>query len=228
MNNLQDLMAKLAAIEESTSQGSDLEKTHEDEVYESDPQDDPLTTDPVDPDDGTEGIEECGGDMDGGDKQVSMSMQDLVALIHGIQKGSIGGDDQDLFGGDGDEVGEEYGNAAPGASDQFTAGIDAVTATGNDMHSKGGEAPKVNGGGNPLQARLAELYAQIKESPNRVDIPAVQRKAQAQKQGYKDTWKVTKKEMDADEKHGKISHPDNLAKNSLKEANEIARKLRKL
>jgi hypothetical protein len=47
-----------------------------------------------------------------------------------------------------------------------TAGIDAVTATGNDLASKGIEAPKVNGGGNPMheavKQRLYTLYNEIK------------------------------------------------------------------
>jgi hypothetical protein len=42
-------------------------------------------------------------------------------------------------------------------------GLDAVIPTGNDIHSKGKEAPKVNGGGNPF-ARMegTELRAAIK------------------------------------------------------------------
>ena len=48
------------------------------------------------------------------------------------------------------------------------AGLDAVTATGDDLASKGVEAPKVNGGGNPMQeALIQELtnrYNEIRES----------------------------------------------------------------
>ena len=48
------------------------------------------------------------------------------------------------------------------------AGIDAVTATGDDLASKGIERPKVNGGGNPMQeALIQELtnrYNEIRES----------------------------------------------------------------
>jgi hypothetical protein len=51
--------------------------------------------------------------------------------------------------------------------DEKYADISAVIPTGNDMHSKGGEAPKVNGGGNPMQetlrAQLDSLYKTIKE-----------------------------------------------------------------
>lgn len=34
----------------------------------------------------------------------------------------------------------------------------AVTGTGNDLHSKGGEAPPVNGGGNPMKVRTGETF----------------------------------------------------------------------
>ena len=37
-----------------------------------------------------------------------------------------------------------------------TTGYGSMTPTGNDMHSKGGEAPKVNGGGNPLQRTMEQ------------------------------------------------------------------------
>ena len=65
-------------------------------------------------------------------------------------------------------VGEEYENSVEGGSDAEVYGIDAVTQTGDDMHSKGREAPPVNGGGNPMQealvSRLAQMYDEIKES----------------------------------------------------------------
>ncbi len=159
------------------------------------------------------------------DGNVQLSMQDLVKLVKALQGGGepqgMPGD-QPLMGDD--EFDEEYGNTP----NPQVGSVDCVTPTGDDMFSKGDEAEKVNGGGNPLQAHLAELYAQIKEAPRRSDIPAVQRKAQAQKQGYKDTWKVSKKELDAEDRDN-ISHRDSLAKarGSLKEANEMARKLRK-
>lgn len=61
---------------------------------------------------------------------------------------------------------EEYANAAPGASGPTTKGIDAVTQTGDDLASKGKEALKRNGGGNPMQEalidRLAAMYEEVK------------------------------------------------------------------
>ena len=51
--------------------------------------------------------------------------------------------------------------------DEMYAPAQAVTPTGDDLHSKGGEAPKVNGGGNPmtmesLVKRLDSLYQEVK------------------------------------------------------------------
>ena len=66
------------------------------------------------------------------------------------------------------DMGEEYENSVDGGSDPEVYGIDAVTQTGDDMHSKGLEAPPVNGGGNPMQealvSRLAQMYDEIKEA----------------------------------------------------------------
>jgi hypothetical protein len=65
------------------------------------------------------------------------------------------------------DMGEEYENSVDGGSEPEVYGIDAVTQTGDDMHSKGLEAPPVNGGGNPMQealiSRLAQMYDEIKE-----------------------------------------------------------------
>lgn len=127
------------------------------EVGTDSPETTPTVPDPT--------VVECGDDEMGGDKTVQLSMHDLIALVNNLQKGQQGGD-QDLFGA---EVGEEYGNDAPGASGPFTTGIDAITQTGDDMHSKGDiKRPKVNGGENPMQEALIQnlqsLYARIKAS----------------------------------------------------------------
>jgi len=69
-------------------------------------------------------------------------------------------------------VGEDQADgdfqSATNEPDTEMYGVDAVTATGNDIHSQGGEAPKVNGGGNPmigvsesLVNRLSSLYQEI-------------------------------------------------------------------
>lgn len=81
-------------------------------------------------------------------------------------------DDEKLFGNDEAEVviGDSFGNSKNGDMGSKVFDIDAVTPTGNDMFSKGGEAPKQAGGGNPWNIRheslvnhLASLYEDVKE-----------------------------------------------------------------
>ena len=134
-------------------------------------------------DEGTS-IEECGGMMPpmGAPKQqdsvtmnVSMNgsgaggIKDLMNILKNIEQS--GGDNDHLFGepeGGMDKepvMDDDYANDA---DNTVTLDIDAVTPTGNDMHSKGGEAPKVNGGGNPMGVdesliqRLSNLYQEVK------------------------------------------------------------------
>ena len=138
-------------------------------------------------------MEECGGDMmphpmsapkqsDSVTMNVSMNgsgkggIRDLLNVLKDIEGGTDDHSDADdaIFGKAGDiEVkdepllGDEYANSA---DNTVTLDIDAVTPTGDDLHSKGAEAEKVNGGGNPfnvdesLVARLSDLYKTIKES----------------------------------------------------------------
>jgi hypothetical protein len=124
-------------------------------------------------------VEECGGmpsmgpmssmapkQQDNVTMNVSMNgsgaggIRDLMSILKNIEQG--GGDaEKDMV------VGLEQMANAP---DEQTAGIDAVTPTGDDLHSKGGEAPKVNGGGNPMQRGVSEglldqlnnLYQEVK------------------------------------------------------------------
>jgi hypothetical protein len=64
--------------------------------------------------------------------------------------------------------GDGYENSEQGDQGAVTLDIADITQTGDDMHSKGSEAPKVNGGGNPMQealvSRLAQMYDEIKEA----------------------------------------------------------------
>jgi len=84
-------------------------------------------------------------------------MGDMInAMAHEEQIGEVSDD------------GETWANSAHGDSGHHTHGIDSVITTGDDMHSKGIERAKVNGGGNPMQEalvlRLSQLYQEIKES----------------------------------------------------------------
>lgn len=122
---------------------------------------------------------ECGGSMmpmsapkqsDSVTMNVSMNgsgaggIKDLLDILRNIEKSGdmdAGHDDDVLFG-----IGKEGFDDATTTPDPQVAGIGAVTPTGDDMFSKGKEAPKVNGGGNPMRealvARLAEKYQSIK------------------------------------------------------------------
>lgn len=99
--------------------------------------------------------------------QINMSMQDLLALMGKMEKGHSHGDEV-VVGME--EAGEDGGFADTTTEpNTTTANMAAVTPTGNDIHSKGAEAEKVNGGGNPfnvdesLVARLSQHYESIKE-----------------------------------------------------------------
>ena len=144
-----------------------------------------------------ESLEECGdmpigmmgmsshqGQQDSVTMNISMNgsgaggIRDLMSILRDIEASDNADvhshDVSKLFGGDDVEVAfdEEMADGGFGAAttepNTATAGIDAVTATGNDIHSKGIEAPKVNGGGNPMQealaSRLYQMYQEIKET----------------------------------------------------------------
>lgn len=144
-------------------------------------------------------VEECGGDMmprptmapkqsDSVTMSVSMNgsgkggIRDLMDVLKNIESGA-GHDDDKLFGKasavdvhDEPIMGDEYANSVDGGSDAEVYGIDAVTGTGDDLHSKGKEAEKVNGGGNPftvdeaLVDRLSNLYSKIKGEPKEKEV----------------------------------------------------------
>ena len=130
-------------------------------------------------------IEECGdmpimGSMDMGapKQQDSLSMnvslngsgaggiKDLMNILKGIEDG----DDAvavSIDGGDMGDIENAFDEEFANAPDTQTAPVDAVLPTGNDLHGQGAEAPKVNGGGNPMQetlmSQLSRLYTEVKE-----------------------------------------------------------------
>ena len=103
----------------------------------------------------------------------SGGIRDLLDILKNID-GNDGSDEQlgKLMGkmdkepiiGDADMPMDEYANSP----DEAYGTVGDVTPTGNDLHSKGAEAEKVNGGGNPfgvdeeLVNRLASMYESIK------------------------------------------------------------------
>ena len=175
---------------------------------------------------------ECGdmpmGASQGGNK-VELSMTDLLKLMAQLSKGqdpSVGGGDQPLMG-------DSYENEP----NPEVAPVSAVLPTGNDMHSKGSEAEKVNGGGNPLQAQLAELYADIKarqlDELSNDTLKSYTKKAAADlnDRAYLSGHAYGKGKGDINREKKAFSRQAGIEKAvdkmSLKEANQMARNLRK-
>jgi hypothetical protein len=166
--NFQDIYNKIKALDETQDLPSSSVATDQ-ELYDTD-------------------VEECGmpgmtnmpSGMMGSPKQqdnvtmnVSMNgsgaggIRDLMSILKDLEGGQSRGD-KDMIIGVG-ETGSDGGfGDATTSPNQRTAPISAVVPTGNDIHSKGAEAEKVNGGGNPfnvdesLVARLSTLYTEVK------------------------------------------------------------------
>lgn len=124
---------------------------------------------------------------------------EMPAAIHKAEPSdSVGGMAQirDLISKADEEVPAEEGAMdghfadATTAPDEEYADIDAVIPTGDDMHSKGDEAPKVNGGGNPMQetlrAQLDSLYKEIKESSD--NVPPMPVRKNTSTHAMRDAW----------------------------------------
>lgn len=135
-------------------------------------------------------IEECGmapmppheGQQDSVNMNVTMSgsgeggIRDLLAVLKNIETGTGEPSDSDdsvvIGGADIADVQAELDDSYNNEPNEEVAGIDAVTPTGNDIHSKGDEAEKSNGGGNPwrqtevsegLLNRLSQHYQEVKD-----------------------------------------------------------------
>lgn len=92
-------------------------------------------------------------------------IRDLMAILKNIEQG---GQDKDMVIGVGEADADGGFAASTTQPTPATTPVDAVLPTGDDLHSKGKEAEKVNGGGNPfnvdesLVSRLSELYTEVK------------------------------------------------------------------
>ena len=110
------------------------------------PDEEPLSTAPVDHLEPVDHEEPMGQMEPANAMQASPtdSMRSVIDLLN-PDDGENGEED--------DEEMKEYDNTPS----PKTTGYASMTPTGNDMHSKGGEAPKVNGGGNPLQRTMEQI-----------------------------------------------------------------------
>lgn len=90
-------------------------------------------------------------DIDGQDHDDNMEMPIIMKALGGKDESDMGDmidtDDQDYKMG-------EFANSP----DEMYGSVADVTRTGNDIHSKGAEAPKVNGGGNPMKVKTGETF----------------------------------------------------------------------
>jgi hypothetical protein len=126
--------------------------------------------------------EECGmgpgpmsmsspGQQDSVNMSVNMSgsgsggIKDLLDILRNLEKDDGMGDEMPIMIKSlGDGVEQE---ALANSPEETYGDVADVTATGDDLHSKGLEAPAANGGGNPmamesLTTRLSNLYQEIK------------------------------------------------------------------
>lgn len=103
------------------------------------------------------------GDTSGNEPQDADDLElDIKSMDHPHDEPE-GDEDGIIFGNDMEE--ESYANEP----DEMYGSIDTITATGDDLASKGDERPKVNGGGNPyavtsegIKRNLHNLYQEIK------------------------------------------------------------------
>jgi hypothetical protein len=107
-------------------------------------------------------------------------IKDLMNILKNIETGATShgdeppGDDTVVIGSnDIADVQAELDDSYNNEPNTEVAGIDAVTPTGNDLASKGDEAEKANGGGNPwkqtevseaLIQQLSSHYQSVKNS----------------------------------------------------------------
>jgi hypothetical protein len=98
-------------------------------------------------------------------------IRDLMNVLKDIQDGPDNMDGPGMMDGPGPDIDDANMMikklSGPGSMidddfanepDETYQGIDAVTHSGDDLHSKGDEAPPVNGGGNPRQVKTGETY----------------------------------------------------------------------
>ena len=170
--NFQDLLAKIKTIDESDNAATsptDSMLVGEKNIG-GDPTDDFISDVSVK----DVATTECGSMPGSMPSQSPMKQQDNVTMNVSMN-GSGAGGIRDLMGilKNIEQADSDKGNVVFGTEEfanepnEKVAPISAVTPTGNDMHSKGGEAPKVNGGGNPMREALVQKlsahYESIKE-----------------------------------------------------------------
>jgi hypothetical protein len=95
-------------------------------------------------------------------------IKDLMDILKNIEDGPGDAGAEIVIGSDIEGMEHPFDEVYANEPDTEVQPIDAAMPTGNDLSSKGQEAPKVNGGGNPmtmesLKSQLDRLYQEIKE-----------------------------------------------------------------
>jgi hypothetical protein len=180
--NLQDLMTKLRGIEE----GAEVAPVHTDASADSEGI---IIGGPMGGMLGGMSQPEQPKQQDSVTMNVSMNgagsegIKDLMSILRNIETGQSAHHDAEhnheepMLGDDNFEEtmgdnGQTFGNSAHGDSGTHVHGVDVVTATGDDMHSKGGSNPHHSPGNNTLRQsttvheglvdKLQNLYNEIK------------------------------------------------------------------
>jgi hypothetical protein len=180
--NLQDLMSKLRSIEE----GAEVAPVHTDAPADSEGI---IIGSPMGGMLGGMAQPEQPKQQDSVTMNVSMNgsgsggIKDLMSILRNIENGQAAHHDAEpdhaepLLGDDDfeeamDDNGQTFGNSAHGDSGTHVHGVDAVTAKGDDMHSKGGSNPHYSPGNNTLRPsttvheglvdKLQNLYNEVK------------------------------------------------------------------
>ena len=96
-------------------------------------------------------------------------IKDLMDILKNIENGPSDSGAEIVIGSDIEDMEHPFDEVYANEPETEVQPIDAAMPTGNDLSSKGQEAPKVNGGGNPmamesLKSQLDRLYQEIKES----------------------------------------------------------------
>ena len=219
--NFQDLLTKMKQIDEASTSECDATDTPADALF------------------GEQGVEECGmpgmdnmpHGMMGAPKQsdsvtmnVSMNgsgaggIRDLMSILKNIEQGEHSAPEHDheddILVGIGEEQDDGGFQSATTEPDPQMQGVKAVTDTGNDIHSQGGEAPKMNGGGNPLArneslvASLAQHYQSILEGEKKTMSRAAKGVMKYGKDGMQALAKAGKEGKDLDKVRDKYNKYD--------------------
>jgi hypothetical protein len=178
---------------------------------------------------GEKSVEECGMPMSAPKQSDNVTMnvtaqgaggiRDLMNLLRSMEQSS--GDDHHpvlakIGGMEEDQVDGGFGSATTNPS-VAVAPVSAVTPTGNDLASKGGEAPKVNGGGNPMSeallSRLANMYDEIKNEGYNPNSAAAENRRELESHRRKE---LEKKAAVGDEKAKKSLERDDDRKANMR------------